>query len=242
MIGTILNVAGILVGGVAGLAGFKPLAPATQAYVKMAIGAFTVFYGLRLTWISMGGSFLQILKQLLVVLVALMLGKLTGHLLHLQALSNALGRSARERMSAASNPRSRAPDDGFKVCAVLFCAAPLGILGSIQDGLSLPEYFYPLAIKAVIEGLAAFGFVPFFGWTVLMSVLPVLAFQGSITLLCAYLLRPYLAAQQLIDPVNAVGGLLVFSVALIILDVKKLEVTDYLPSLFFAPLLTALLR
>jgi uncharacterized protein len=240
MIGTILNVAGILVGGVAGLAGLKPLPAATQAYVKIAIGAFTVFYGLRLTWISVGGSLLNVLKQLLVVLVALMLGKLTGHLLHFQALSNALGRSARDRLTAASNPRARAPDDGFKVCAVLFCAAPLGIVGSLQDGLS--DYFYPLAVKAVIEGLAAFGFVPFFGWTVVMSVLPVLAFQGSITLLCAYAVRPYLAAHQLVDPVNAVGGLLVFSVALIILDLKKLEVADYLPSLFFAPLLTVLLR
>jgi uncharacterized protein len=240
MIGTILNVAGILVGGAAGLAGRKAFTPTTQAYVKAAIGAFTVFYGLRLTWISVGGPFLNILKQLLVVLVALMLGKLTGHLLHLQALSNALGRSARERMAAASNPRTRAADDGFKVCAVLFCAAPLGILGSIQDGLK--EYFYPLAVKGVIEGLAAFGLVPLFGWTVLMSALPVLAFQGSITLLCAYLLGPYLAAHELIEPVNAVGGLLVFSVALIILDVKKLEVTDYLPSLIYAPLLTILLR
>jgi uncharacterized membrane protein YqgA involved in biofilm formation len=42
--------------------------------------------------------------------------------------------------------------------------------------------------------------------------------------------------------VNATGGLLIFCVALLIFEVRKVPVTDYLPSLFFAPLLTFLLR
>jgi len=33
------------------------------------------------------------------------------------------------------------------------------------------------------------------------------------------------------------AGLLIFSVALLILEVRRVEVADYLPSLFFAPLL-----
>jgi uncharacterized membrane protein YqgA involved in biofilm formation len=41
---------------------------------------------------------------------------------------------------------------------------------------------------------------------------------------------------------NAVGGLLVFCVAMIILDIKKLSLADYLPSLAFAPLLTSLFK
>jgi uncharacterized membrane protein YqgA involved in biofilm formation len=42
----------------------------------------------------------------------------------------------------------------------------------------------------------------------------------------------------LIDAINAADGLLVFCVAMIILELKKIEVADYLPSLAFAPLLT----
>jgi uncharacterized membrane protein YqgA involved in biofilm formation len=41
----------------------------------------------------------------------------------------------------------------------------------------------------------------------------------------------------LVDSVNATGGLLVFSVALVILDLKKIPLADYLPSLVVAPLL-----
>src|SRR6185503_13677368 len=73
--GTVLNVAGILVGGVAGLIRRKPLSPTTESFLKVTLGAFTVFYGLRLTWASLNGSAWQILKQLLIVVLALGLGR-----------------------------------------------------------------------------------------------------------------------------------------------------------------------
>jgi uncharacterized membrane protein YqgA involved in biofilm formation len=240
MIGTIANAAGILLGGIIGLTRKRALPATSEAFFKVALGAFTVFYGLRLTWLSLNGSWTQILKQLLIVVLALMVGKLTGHLLHLQKLSNRIGRDARDRMAAATPENPRRASEGFKTCAALFCAAPLGILGAIQDGLS--GYFYPLIVKGFIDGLATRGFVPLFGWGVLLSVIPVLAIQGSITLLSYYFLAPYLRAHGLIDPINAVGGLLVFCVAMVVLDIKKFALADYLPSLAFAPLLTSLLK
>ena len=109
---------------------------------------------------------------------------------------------------------------GFKTCAALFCAAPLAILGSVQDGLS--GYYYPLAVKAVMDGLATMGFVRLFGWGVTLAALPVLAFQGTITLACSQFLKPGLETRGLLDPVNAVGGLLVFCVALVILELKRI--------------------
>jgi uncharacterized protein len=240
MIGTALNVAGILIGGVAGLVWRKPLSPANQSFFKVALGVFTVFYGLRLTWISLNGSFPQILKQLLIAVLALMLGKLTGRLLHLQKMSNRLGRNARGRIAAVKPADPRRLGEGFKTCAALFCAAPLGMLGSVQDGLS--GYYYPLAVKAVMDGLATMGFISFFGSGVMFAALPVLVFQGSITLTCAQFIKPFLDAHGLVDSVNAPGGLLVFCVALVILELKRIELADYLPSLAFGPLLTWVLR
>ena len=93
-----------------------------------------------------------------------------------------------------------------------------------------------------MEGLATMGFVPLFGWGVMLAALPVLAFQGTITLGCGVFLRPILEAHGLIDSINAAGGLLVFSVALVILDLKRIELADYLPSLIVAPLITWLWR
>ena len=240
MTGTILNVAGILVGGVVGLKRRKPLSTTNESFFKVMLGAFTVFYGLRLTWLSLNGSFSHILKQLVLAILALMLGKMTGRLLRLQKLSNRIGRSARERIAAVKPGEPPHLSAGFETCAALFCAAPLGILGALQDGLS--DYSYPLGVKAVMDGLATMGFIPLFGWGVMLSALPVLALQGTVTLATALFLKPFLATHGWSDSFNAVGGLLVFCVALVILGIKKIELADYLPSLAFAPVLAWLWR
>jgi uncharacterized membrane protein YqgA involved in biofilm formation len=240
MVGTLINVAGILAGATAGLIRKKGISPSYEAFLKVAIATFTIFYGLRLTWVSINGSFLQVLRQILIVIVALMLGKICGRLMRLQKFSNRLGGNARSAMEAASKGIRTGPGDGFKVCAVLFCAAPLGILGALQDGLS--DYFYPLIVKGVVDGLAAMGFAMMFGWGVMLSVISVLAFQGTIYLAASQWLRPLLEMHHLVDPINAVGGLLVFCVGLIVLQLKKIEIADYLPSLAIAPLLTWFFR
>ena len=236
MTGTYLNVAGIVAGGLVGLAWKKPLSAANQMFCKTALGALTVFFGLRLTWLGVNGSIRQILAQLAVVMLSLTLGKLVGRLLRLQKSSNRLGQFAREKMAGAKPGDANRFLTGFQVCAALFCAAPIGILGAISDGLS--GDFAPLAVKALMDGLAAMSFISIFGGGVLLAAVPVLVFQGTISLACARFLLPLLEAHGLVEPVNATAGLLIFCVALIIFEVRKIEVTDYLPSLAFAPLLT----
>lgn len=241
MLGTILNVAAIVIGAIAGLLIKKQPSVGAQSYIKVILGALAVFFGLRLTWLSLNGSFGHVLKQILIVLLSLSFGSLTGKLLRLQKASNRIGNLTRERM-ARTNPQDPARfSDGFIVCSLLFCAAPLGILGAIHNGL-LPDYIYPLAIKAVMDGLATMSFAAMFGWGVALSAVPVLVFQGTITLVCARSLAPFLQAHGLTDSVNATGGLLIFCVSLLIFEVRKVPVTDYLPSLIFAPLLTWLWR
>jgi hypothetical protein len=243
--GAILNAASIVVGGIVGLARATPLEPATQAFFKVGLGVLTVFLGMRLTWLSINGSFLQILKQLAIAMLAVMLGKLAGHLLHFQEASNRLGQYAR---NAIDRPKRGAPNrfsDGFSACTVLFCAAPLGILGAVQDGLpvdGMSRYTYTLAVKAVMDGLATLSFVRMFGWGAMLSAVPVLVFQGSVTLACNQYLEPFLRLHGLTDSVNAVGGLVVCTVGLVIFEFKKVELADYLPSLALAPLLTWLLK
>jgi uncharacterized membrane protein YqgA involved in biofilm formation len=241
VLGTILNVVAIVAGGLAGLIVKKQPSAGTQSYFKIVLGALTVYFGLRLTWLSVNGSFAHILKQIGIVLLSLILGNMAGRLAGLQKASNRIGQLARERMARAKPDNPQRFSDGFLVCALLFCAAPLGTLGAIHNGL-LPDYFYPLAIKAVMDGMVAMAFAVMFGWGVILSAIPVLVFQGTITLMCAHSVLPFLEARGLTDSVNATGGLLIFCVSLLIFEVRKVHVTDYLPSILFAPLLTFLLR
>jgi uncharacterized membrane protein YqgA involved in biofilm formation len=119
--GTVLNVVGILAGGIAGLTRKQPLANQTEASLKVLLGAATVWTGLSLTWRSLEGSLGQWLGQLAIAVVSLMLGRATGRLLGLQRFSNGLGQSARELIAAAP-PRRRGGPQNLR--AALLCRAP----------------------------------------------------------------------------------------------------------------------
>jgi len=239
MIGTVLNGTAILAGGIIGLTVAREISRANQSLLKMALGVFTVYVGLSTTWSALNGSFGQVLKQLGLVALALILGNLAGKLLRLQQLLNRLGAYAKEHLSHAGSTEGKGASEGFITCTLLFCVGPMAVLGALQDGLT--GNFRTLAIKSVMDGLATMAFAKTFGPGVLLSAIPVVVYQGAITL-GAKALEPFLRNQALMDSINATGGLLICSIALIILDLKKAPLADYLPSLFIAPLLAWILR
>jgi uncharacterized membrane protein YqgA involved in biofilm formation len=239
VIGTILNATAIVAGGVLGSAVTRQISVENQRRIKILLGAFTVYVGLSMAVTSFGGSFWQIAKQFGIVLLSLMLGKLTGRLLRLQQSLNLLGQYAKRQFSEAQTGTEHRISEGFVTCTVLYCIGPMAVLGPLQDGLKGDIRI--LLIKSVMDGLATMAFVQSFGWGVILSAVPVFAYQGTITL-CAKVLKPYIENQALMDPLYATGGLILFSVALVILELKKVELADYLPSLLYAPLLGWLLR
>jgi len=99
----------------------------------------------------------------------------------------------------------------------------------------------PLLIKAFMDALVIFSLVQLFGWTVLLAIVPMAAYQLTLTKMAVWI-APALTRHELMSSINATSGLLIFCVALIMLDLKKIELSDYLPSLGFAPLLTWLWR
>ena len=235
--GTILNALGILVGGLMGLTLTRQFTQTTQLALRGLMGVFTVIIGLTITWNSIHGDLTHIFKQLGILILALICGRLVGKLLRIQRGLNRLGKYASMRFAAAKRDDPNRLNEGFMICALLFCAGPLGPIGAVEDGLM--GYWEPLAIKAVMDGLAAMGFVAIYGWGVVLSAVPVLAYQGIVTLL-VHGLEPTLREHALLDPINAAAGMLIFCVSLIVLELKKLQLGDYLPTLAMAPLLTML--
>jgi uncharacterized membrane protein YqgA involved in biofilm formation len=178
---------------------------------------------------------------LFIVVLAVTLGFWTGKLLRLQKLSNRLGRYAGSLVAAAQSDAPRKISGGFTACAILFCAAPLGLLGAVTDGLppgdSQTGYFWLLAVKAVMDGLAMTGFVKVFGWPSALSAFPVFALLSGITLACQFWARPLLETHGLVGPVNAAAGLIACAIALMIFEVRRVELANFLPALALAPLL-----
>ncbi|TAL03466.1 MAG: DUF554 family protein [Verrucomicrobia bacterium] len=236
MTGAILNAIGILLGGIIGFVRTRPLTPQTEAFFKLALGVFTMFYGLQLAWRNLNGTFAQCARQIAIALLAVLLGKLLGRLLRLQAASNHLGQYARKLIESTKPDHPRRFSNGLTACAILFCASPLGLIGAMQDGLT--GYFQPLAVKAVMDALAMIGFARWFGVGAMLSALPVFVFQAVIASGSNLYLEPFLRTHGLLESVGVVAGLLLCTIPLVIFDFKKVELADFLPALAVAPTLT----
>ena len=235
MTGTILNGAAIILGGVIGLTIRKQLSERRQLTIKLLLTVMVIIAGLHMTWTSLGGGFWSVLKQLGIMILAMMLGNLIGKLLHIQKGVNWLGQYAAKKLGAADPAKPNRTSEGFIAATLLFCVGPMAILGALQDGMD--GKWQTLGVKALMDGFATMALVSTMGWGVMLAAVPVVAYQGTITLGAEWIGR-WLQHNALMDSVNAVGGMLVFCLALIILDVRKVQVADYLPSLVIAPLLT----
>jgi hypothetical protein len=234
VIGPYLNAFGILLGALFGLTLRKPLKVRTQAFFRSALGAFTVFYGLRLIYENVHGGVLNALRQVCVAGLAVVAGYWLGRLLRLQVWSNRAGHRAAVVLGEAQKQPPGSTEAGFWAVSLLFCAAPLGILGAVMDGLE--NFFYLLLLKAVMDGLAMMSFMKMFRWPVALAAIPVFVFLNGLALLVRMGAHPGLG-NPLTDSVGLAAGLVTCVVALVIFEIRRVELANYLPALAVAPLL-----
>jgi hypothetical protein len=224
MTGTLLNIATVLIGGTIGLFFGARLPERLKSTIIAGMGLFTAAVGLQM--------FLKT-QNPLYVLGGLLIGSLLGEWWKiedgLQSLGGWLERKF-NRTGGDSNKFVR----GFLTASLLFCVGPMTILGSIQDGLT--GDYELLAIKSVLDGFAALAFASSLGPGVLFSVLVILVYQGSISLLAAQLSA--VVTDPMMAEMTATGGVILVGIAISsLLEIKKIRVGNFLPALFIAPLL-----
>jgi len=235
-LGSLINAAAIILGGTLGLLIRRDLPIARQNQLRSAVGLGVVLAGFHLVWtglreMSFGGA----LGLLGIALLATSLGRWLGRLLKFQAGMNRLGKFAGETFTKGQQRGgSVGLNDGFMACVILFCISPLSLLGPVQEGLN--GDCFVLGVKAVMDGLAAFAFARVFRGGVLLAGLPVFALQGTVTLLVAWLAKsaPVVAMPA---ATNVTAGLLVVCAMLLVFDVRKVPLGDFLPALVVAPAL-----
>jgi uncharacterized membrane protein YqgA involved in biofilm formation len=239
-IGTIVNVATVLLGATVGVLLGNRLPVRTRDLVTDALGLVTLLIA--------GTSAMAVLDDdladrvgdsapMLIVLGSLLIGGIAGSLLRLEQRVESLGGWLQSRLSGDSGSVERHRFiEGFVVASLVFCTGPLTILGSLNDGLG--NGADQLFLKSALDGFAAIAFAASFGWGVAASAVTVVAIQGSLTLvglaLGDVLPDAHLAA------ITAAGGLLLVGVALRLLRIREIPVADLLPALLVAPLLVEL--
>lgn len=231
MIGTLINTAAILVGGVLGMLLGSRLPERVRHTVIAGLGLFTLAYGVRL---FMGTA------NALAVLGSLLIGILIGEALQIDRALHRLGSWLEEKFNRFNGG---AQDNrfvkGFVTASLVFCVGPMAILGSIQDGLT--GDYQTLLVKSILDGFGALAFAASLGIGVLFSAGMVLLYQGAITLL-AVQAQSFVSDAMMVE-LSATGGVLLLAIAISsLLEIKPLRTGNFLPALVIAPLMVMLMQ
>jgi len=231
-LGTLLNIATVLVGTTLGVLLRGRLPSQMRVTIMQGLGLFVVFLGVREATNT---------HNALMLLGSLLGGAVIGEALRIEDRLAGIGARI-ERLTTRGEVE---PDlsqgrstftEGFLVASLVFCVGPLTILGSIEDGLG--QDIDLLATKSVLDGFAAFAFAATLGWGVGASVITIAVVQGGITLGAALL--DDVLTTRMVDEMSAVGGIALIGIGLRLLDLAQIRVASFLPGLVLAPVLVAL--
>ncbi len=225
MIGTVINIAAVVVGSMIGLIFGARIPTKLKETVIAGMGLFVVAMGLQM--------FLKT-ENALIVLGAIVLGTLLGEWWRIEDGLHRLGEILEQRFSREEDDGSNKFVRGFLTASLLFCVGPIAILGSIQDGLT--GNYDLLAVKSVLDGFASIAFASTLGIGVAFSSLILLVYQGGISLLAGQLNA--IVNASMMNELTAAGGVLLMGVGISnLLEIKKIRVGNMLPALLIAPLI-----
>ena len=238
-IGTVVNVAAVLVGTGIGVLLGNRLPERTRDLVTDALGLVTLLIAATSAMAVLDSGLADEVGDaapMLIVLGAMLIGGIVGSLLRIESRLEGFGGWLRTRLAGEGSAEARHRFiEGFVTASLIFCTGPLTILGSLNDGLG--NGADQLLLNSALDFFAAMAFAAAFGWGVAASVIVVVGIQGSLTLvglaLGDVLPDPHLAA------ITATGGLLLVGVALRLLRIREVPVADLLPALLVAPLLVS---
>ncbi len=240
MVGTFLNAAAILGAGLAGWCRAPEPPLAWQKRLAAGLGVLTLALGFHVVWQAASETPGRAARVVGLALLAFFLGRWTGGLLGLQQRLNRLGRfSGRVLNGNKPDPARGTGSEVFTAATVVFCLTPLAVVGPLLEALGGDAR--ALILKAGMDGLAALALARSRGGGVVLAALPVLALQGTLTLLLGAA-GPWLAGFYGDDLLRATAGLVLWPVALVMLQVARVRLADYLPALFWAPVLGWWLR
>jgi uncharacterized membrane protein YqgA involved in biofilm formation len=224
LLGTLANVTAIVFGTLLGLALRRRLPRRIISLSTQGLGLVTALIGAQMIIST---------QNVLIVLVSIVTGGVVGELIRAEDRLDAFGARIEKRFSRRRGTFAKA----FVTSSLLYCIGPIAIIGALQDGLR-GDYSI-LLTKSGLDGVASVAFASTLGIGVLFSALPVLAYQGSITI-AAFMLEPYLTTP-VVNEMTATGGLLILGIALNLLQVAKIKVGNMLPAILVAAILAGLL-
>lgn len=228
-LGTVINVAAIVAGGLGGLLFGKRMEKRYQDTLMSANGICVLFLGIAGCLKEMytivqgkvesGGTMMMI--------ASFSIGALAGEWLNLELHMEQFGEWLKKKTKSDGDASFV---DGFVTASLTVCIGAMAVVGAIQDGI-LGDYSI-LAAKAVLDLIIVLVMTASMGKGCLFSAIPVGLFQGSITVL-ARLIEPIMTEQALSN-LSLTGSMLIFCVGVNLVWGKKIKVANLLPTILVA--------
>lgn len=220
MQGTLVNAIAVIIGSLIGLALRRSFPERIKKIVFQGIGLVTLFIGFQMTMKT---------GNLIILFFSVTIGAVIGEFLNIEGHIEDFGNLIKSKFSSKEDKLV----EGFITAFLIFCMGSMTIIGSIEDGLNgNPSILYA---KSVLDGFASISLASALGVGVLFSAIPLLLYQGGITIL-ASLLKDFFR-EVVINEVSAAGGIILIGLGINILEIRKMRVSNLLPSLIVSAVL-----
>ena len=224
MLGTIVNCVAIICGSLVGMLFKNGVPEKYNQTVMQAMGLAVVLVGIK----SAIGC-----DDLLIIIISLAIGSVLGEFIGIESYLERVGNFLESKFSNNSKGFSV----GFVTASLMYCVGSMAIVGSLESGLA--GNHDTLFAKACIDGIVGIILTTSLGIGVMFAAVPVLIYQGGITLM-AGVLKPLLV-PAVVSQMSGTGGLLILALGLNIKKKKKIKVGNMLPAIFI-PLVYYLIR
>ena len=218
MLATVINVILVLIGSAVGLLFKNLISDKLTSALTRALGLCVLGIGIS----SLTGT-----RDMMCVIVCMVTGTAIGHAADIEGRLEGAGDFLKAKLiKGDSNSRFT---EGFVTAFLLYCVGAMSITGSIEAGLN---HNYKIIIsKGVLDGVSSVSFAATMGIGVAFSAVPMLIYQGGITLLAGWV-GPYLP-EAVITEMTAVGGALIVALAINVLELgrEKIKVGNMLPAM-----------
>lgn len=219
LFGTIVNGICIIIGCLIGLF----LTKIKEKYKE------TIMQGIGLTVVLIGLQMAFEANSIIIVLLSMLTGAIIGEFLRLEDLLNRIGNWIGSKFTTTNDNVNIS--QAFVTASLLFVVGAMAILGALDSGLRGDHEI--LTTKAILDGFTSFVLTTTLGIGVILSVIPVVLFQGTIALLATQIesLIPEAIFNDLLVDITSVGGLLIVAIGLNLLKLTHIRVTNLLPAI-----------
>ena len=238
LLGSLVNGAAILAGSAVGLfLRFILRRSSRQSESENGIGdrlQKIVMQGLALCTMYIGISGSLKGQNTLLAILSLVIGAVIGEILDLDGTMNRAGSWLQKKVTHPGEEGTASTvAEGFVTASLLFGVGAMSIVGSLNSGL-LGDHTMLFA-KSLLDGVSSVVFSVSFGIGVPLSAIAVFVYEALITL-AASVLAPLLS-DAVIAEMTCVGSLMIIGLALNMLGLTKIKVTNFIPAVFLPILL-----